>query len=1692
MSERNDLPRMQSWSSPGVPVASVTQSGVPTRPGGGATDSLANTLATFPAAAANPEQEARERITSLEREARALGADPRAALLFHEIGRLYEDPLKNPRNAAMAYNQAYRLAPRFLSNIRAARRLFADVGNWQMAVQLLDAELNATETPGDRAALLFEKGTLLEERLSREADATSAFRQCLELEPQDVALLTQLETLFAARNDHPSLVQVYRLLARTLEKPALRAHFLTAAGLVLEERIKRADLAATCFREAFAMDREDLLLLNALKRVALREGRAEELLEVLTAEAEVLGPQGAPAWLQLCKMYERLGRKEEALAALLDARRVSPHEPLVLSALANIYETRQRFEELADVLLAWVGSINDEGELVAINLRLAALYEEELKRDADAIARYQAIIARIPGHAAALAGLGKLYYRTQNWEGLVSVFDAESAAAQDPKEKAARMFKAAEVLEERLGRQEEAIQRYNVCLQLQPGYLPSQKALTRLYERQNRFAELVAMYEQDLLQTQDRDQIITTLNKVALIHEERLNDLDHAIECMQRILDLASDHLPTIRNMSRLLERAGRFQELIRHQELEASLVGDTKQVLSLYHRNAELLDEQLKDRAGAISAYERVLTLSPSYLPALKALGRLYAQEGKWEQLMRMYRAEAEFAPTPEAAAALIYKIGELCEHRLKDGHQAVASYQEVLTLAPSHFPALRALARLYKSQGAWESLVEVLRAEAANRTDPMERANALYQAATIWEDQLKRPDMAIGVFQEVLGMAPGHTATLRALERLYLADEDVKELVALLDRETQVGHTAGAKVAAYMKLARLYLDHFQEPTRAAQCCEAVLALEPGHLSALKTLERIRAGDKARRGELRLRLSEVVADARLGTALRVNAATDLDKGADLEALKRCVLENPRDVRLAFALERALRQAGDAAGLSELYIRRLSVVADELERVELMLRCAELDETRLNNSTRAEQAYRAVLQVQPQCLPAMQGLRRVLARRGDANSARLLLETEARTSRDARGAIEAFISAARLAAGPLQDTEGAIALYRQALERDPLDAAATAGLEELLASRGGAADLAALQERRGEARQAQGDAAAAAEAFLGAAKTHLGALGNRPRALELLARALSLQPSNPEALELRAQLLLEAHQYAEAASTLAQRIQLGGEPSALAKMHLTLGSLYQDHLAEPSRAAIHLHAAREAMPQNIEALERMAALFQQVRNWTGAVDCLHRLLEQELPAADRARHTVTLAQIHEQGLGDGASASALYRQALELTPGNATLVDRLVDLYERAGNLPELAQMLEAQAAQAQASGDTKRTVSLRLKVADLLAGPLEEPGRAVTLYRQIVDLDTTNVQARASLAGLYMRDAASAQLAIEEHRHILRLEPTRVDSLHALFRLWEGLKQNDKAFCAAAVLHFLRSANEVEAAFYTEARSRLPQETQERLALADVDTGLMYPASRGPLLEVLRAVGDQLGKLHPPQFELLGVDRKTDKLKPDHAVFKAVRAVAQVFGVEEFEVYQARRGLIALETAEPLAVCVGQDVVRRFNAREQKFLIGRAVLGLLNKTAVLTKLSRGETADLFGNSVRIFAPQFTALGRNNEELVRQYRRACSRKALKALEPAALELGPQSKVELEPVVEGLGFSADRAGLLMCGDVSVGLTLALREDPNFANVRVDNAEPLLQALRERADLRQLLSYALSDDFMRLRQRLGFTV
>ena len=742
--------------------------------------------ATDHAPALSPE-EMQARIAALEREARAVGSVAAAAPLFHEIGLLYDRGLNNQRQAALAYQQAFKLAPHFLANIRAARALFARVGNWAMVATLLDAELSATEARRTRAALLFERSQILAQRLGREADARAALAQCLALEPRDVSLLAQLELAYSQEQDFPSLARVYQLFATAMVDRAAKAHYLTAAGLLLEDRVKDLAGAAALFREAFGIDRRDPQLLAALKRVAQREGTVDEELAALAAEAEGLGSQAGPTFVQISRAYERLGRATDAVAALRAAQRTSPGDPLVLSELARLLEAQGQHAELAEVLVAWSERVADEAEYLALTLRLATLNEEHLKRDADAMACYRAVLQRAPGHAAALAGLGKLCYRAQDWAGLVQTCEAEAAATDDPRAKAGRLYKAGETLEERLQDAEGAIARYARCLELQPGFLPAQKALGRIFEKLGRWADLVTMYEQDLAQTTDRELQITTLHRIAALQEDRLGDVPAATATLRRVVEVAPDHLPTLRNLARLFERGGQWTELIALHDHEARLSNDAKQVVSLAHRNAELIEEQLKDREAAIAAWERVLQLSPTYQPALRALGRLYGLTARWDALVRMYRAEAELAATADQAAILIHKIGELQEQKLGSVDEAISAWREVLTLAPSHAGALSSLARVYRAQGAWESLVEVHHAEAANRASPAERANAMFQAASLWEEQLKNVDQAVLGYREVLELDPSHTTALANLERLLTARDDVQGLVELLSRQSE-----------------------------------------------------------------------------------------------------------------------------------------------------------------------------------------------------------------------------------------------------------------------------------------------------------------------------------------------------------------------------------------------------------------------------------------------------------------------------------------------------------------------------------------------------------------------------------------------------------------------------------------------------------------------------------------------------------------------------------------------------------------------------------------------------------------------------------------------------------------------------------------------------------------------------------------
>lgn len=1636
--------------------------------------------------------EAAELLAAYEREARALGTSPEAALLFHEIGRLWEEQ-RSPRNAAIAYQNAWKLDPKLLPNVRAARRLFSEVGNHAMVVQLIDAEGEVVDGADARAELLFEKGLVLEEKLGRVDDALTCYEKALELSPRSLAVLDHLTAFHADAKTPIELAELHRRTAAALDDPALAArHLATAAGL-LEDRAGKIEDAARLWREAFARDRREPIVCAAVARHAEREADWTELVAVLAAHAELEGANAAPIYVRMAKVYrDRLGREEDGISALLAARRAAPGDALVLGELARLHEIHGRWEELAEVLRARISSLSDEAEIVSLNLRLGALFEEKLDRKDEAVARYRAVLALQPANAAALASLGKLCHQRGDWEGLLQTYEAEVAAADEPKSRAAKIYKAAEILEERLGRTEEAISRYNQILQLQPGYLPAQKALTRLYERQGRFAELVAMLEQDLATMQDRDQIIATLQRIAELCDEELEDGPRAIAVCRRILEVAPDHLPTVRALGRLAEKSRQWEEVVRANELEASLAGDQRQVVSLLHRNAELLEEAIGDQDRAIEAYRKVVQLAPGYLPALKSLGKLYAQKGRYAELIEMYRQEAEVAASADHAATLVFKIGELYERRLSQEDRAIAAYREVLTNAPTHLPALRALARIYRERRAWDQLVEVLREEAAARVDPGERGHVLFQIAELFEEQLGRADQAIDAHHEVLRLQPGHAASLRALDRLYSRAGAVRDLVQVHEREL-AGATGAPRASAFLKLARLWIDRLGDPARAAQCCEGALQADPGNLLALTMLDRIRTGqgDRGRRADVRGRLASRTTDRRAAAALWLAAAADRERATSgqlpLEELRRAYAADPTDPRAIEACERALRKAGDHGGVVQLLAARIEASSDVGERAALLFQLGELCEWWLGDRGRAVSAYREVLSTRPGHLPALRALRRVLSAMQDHDGVHGVLVAEADAARDVAHAVETYLSAGELAEKVLSDPERAAACYRAALARDPLEPRAARRLEELLAARGGAEEIARLYEQRALSGRTPADAA---EDLLASARVRMEKLGQKEPALALLDQALARAPQLAEALERRGQLCFELGRSADAAQAWQARVQLGGDPTALAVLHHRLGQLHADALGDPGRAVAHLQTALTSVPTMLPALSLLARLHLSARNWAGASDALRRLVELEGEAAPLAAHHVELGRVLEEGFGDHASAAAQYERALQLQPAEPLPSERLFALYERLGDEQKLVLALERRG-EVLAPSDPLRAAALFSRAGRVLAAKAGEHSRAIATLRHALQLDPTNTRSRALLADLFSQDPSATSHAVDEHRTLLKQEPLRIESWRALFRLWERAGQNDRAFVAGSVLQALRAAEAAELAWLSSAQQGRPADPVGALGLDELDRLLCHPLERGPLDPLLEAIGDQLGKLWPPQLDRFQVGR-SDKLKAEHPLRRMFDRLTGALGLpaDAFELYLSKHERLALflDTPEPQAVIVGQDVATRYHRREQSFLLGRLAYRTRRRAAILSRLRPAELADLFGAAAKSVDPAFNRLGKPSDDLVKRVGKALSRKARKQLEDSLRGLAVGVPLDAATFSDGLRLSADRAGLLLSGDPGAALGLLARDDPQFAQAKLDTPEAMHAALHGRREAAELLLFAASDDHFRLRVKL----
>ena len=1543
----------------------------------------------------------------------AARSGPEAAAMLHDAACIHEDHLDDPAAAVEHWKSALAADPGHLPARRALRRHALESGEAATAAECLLHEARAATDRLDRVDLLLMRGRLLL-GLGRIADARAALSEATGVDPAPFAVAEEIAAEAAAEGDRTALAEAYARCASTAADPVLSAHYLAAAAALNEEALGRLDRAGAIALEAFHLLPSDPLLRAGARRHAERLGQSGALAEVLRAEAErAEGDSSAEAWHALALAEERLGHQDEAIEAATRAREGAADPLHVLSDLARLLELRGRWEEASSVL-------------------------------ADLAAEH--------------AGHPEPHHRH------------EAIAA---------LLRRADIEETELARWPEAIEACQAVLVLDPRHRTTLATLGRLCARAGDYEGLAAAFEGEAAAARDDRERAQRLFRAGEVFEDRLGRPEEAIRRYREALVADPDLAPARAALERLYERKARWNDLLGLLEADlaprqprADTSPDALWRLGRLQRRAEVLEAHVDDPERAREAWEDVLALAPAHLPAIRALGRLHARAGRWEELAGMFRSEA--ARTSGAAAAeLVLRVAEIMERRLQRTDEAIAEYREALRLDPTLAPAAHALERLYRARGDHADLVVLLRERAMQGT-PGEKAIVLTEVARIHEEKLWDRPRAVAAYEEALRAHAGHPPAVRALDRLYAEIGRTEDLAELRKQEGADGSPA-ERAERLLRLARLQADRAGDLRAALATADAMERALPGHPAATLLQLRLATGPD-RRARARAALAEAASTPAAAATLLTAAAADLaTPAARRDALARAARCTPTTALLAPHGERALRRGGDAQARGALCEGLAAAAADVASRADWSLRAAEAFD-QAGALDRARAAALAALAALPGHLPALRALRALDVRQGDWAAVRGALQAEGAALRDPALSAAAWLQAGAVAEIHFSDPSAAAGDYRHAAERDPADPVPAERLEAVLGGRSASAVVEAHEARAKAA--GEGDPAAAAEAWLSAARAAAVAPAGRERALDDLDRALDARPAHAEALELRGRLRTDAGRLEEALADIEAAVEALSDPGRRVPLLVHAAVLAGRAGLPAERATRHLRAALSLAPEDAGVLERLSRLLAGAGNLAEAAPLLRRLagLPPAMPALGAERLTA-LADVEEQ-LGRTDAALAALRRALALDPSHVPAFRRLAHLESERGDPAAVA---EALAEAARNAPDPAVAAEAHLEAARIQSGPLRARTRAIEHLRAALEADSGRDDVRALLAEHLEEQAPGA--AIEQHRLLLASDPFRPASWAALFRVFDRGRSHDRAYVCASVLRWLGAS--------------APGPTAERLLLegdrqslptpppiADEDWNLLRdPRELGPLADLFAVAGEALAEVLAPSAAERG-----PPVRDDHPFRRVLGDMARALSAPEHELYPTSRGRVLVEPGAPHAVLVGVDLARRTTVREQRFLLGRAAARLRGRTGLVEAVPAPALWEAVAALVRLVVPGWTGAGRQDEDVARRMARALSRKGRKAIEAPARALAAQrGGIDLAAFRVAATSTADRAGLVLCGDVPTALALIVREP----GARAEAPEIVADAQR-REETRALLAFAAEEAHFALRQRLRVAV
>ncbi|MCG3173215.1 MAG: Photosystem I assembly protein Ycf3 [Myxococcota bacterium] len=1521
----------------------------------------------------------------------ALAQDPEDKVRWLiDLAELEQHRLGNPEKAIEHWEEVLALGQRAEEAFSALDQLLEESGRHERRAELLRQQLEQEQSPFKRAELFVRLGNVLATQLGDPDQAIAAYEEALSDNPDHLAALLELRNLYL---DSDRWDDARRILRRLLEEsspdvPEKEVRIALAEGLINRE----ADIEGGLDVLLPAMELEPHDVEELDRMAALFEVTESwiELAQVLAMRAELAGEDDEKLafLLRAAELQENsLKNREAAIPLYEQVLEIEIDNARAQDALERLYPAAEEWKKLSELLEGRLPLTPDSEGKSAIHEHIADILEHQLGQPELAFLSVNKALRESPRRADLVDRLESLAGASESWEEFVLMLGEVNSRLDEPD--ISYLLKLARVNLERLDDPGAARENFEAVLERDNGNWQAVRGLVDIHKREDESLSVVTLLKQ-AIPSLDKQHQVEALIEMAAVYEGPLADINNAIDCYPRILDIAESHRPALEALARIYEREERWLPLINILDRTLQVESDASARVALSARIAGLWRVELKDAREASEWYESALEEDPFHGESFEALDEIYQQRGQHRERANLYNRKAGHEEDPVRKSGLLLKLGAIFLRDIRDAEAARETYRAVLEIEPANLEALRELTTLHQQLGQHDDLIRIIQRRAELAETDSERIEMYMMAGEVFSTALNAPDRAEASFKKVLKIRDGHAGALAALGKLYEGQGNAAAAVDKYEaalRELRQGDPETASLL--LAVARLQEESLKNDKAARDAYERALRADETSLPALSALRRL-----------------------------------------------CFAAEDWNAYLKYTGEEA-RHTDDVEHSARLFVE-----------------AATFCEEQLRDSSRAAVFYEEALNLQPENMDAARPLADHYFDEGRWEEAERVLgkiANHALTSGEAGDAAREFHRLA-YAQEKLGRAGEALTSYRFAVEQDEHYFPALDGLAHALV-RAGRLDEAIpvyqnILKRHGDSL----DELEIVDIRYQLGNIHFKR-GEATQAMEEISAALAINGNHTACLALAGEIHSSRGEWEEAYDDL-NRLAGLSEPRDQAALYMRVGGICEERLSDPYRAIDAYLLARKADPKSADVLQRLFNLYKQTRQGARAVETGEDLVQTVSDPGEKVRLLTELADVHADILNNVDAAVRVYNEALDIHYAAARAFARIEQLLSKNKRWKELEEnyirmikRLPKEAVQprlvlwqtlAEFYRQVMKSPVAAIKAYEVLRGYdktnlkyLEALGelytespdhveKAIEIQHDLLERTTTPVKHYRELLALYRkkRKHDPYYMLLTVMHFLQQAEERQLQEMRALAR---GLKQGPTRSLSDQIwedhLFHPHVRNHISGVFSLLYR-RLP---------TVFATGAMLDVKRKDLV---------------------------DPNSPEEAVrvYLEVQRALNIGAPELFAPHTLDKGLSVINTSPP-SIAAGQDIFRGRSREELMFAFGRAMTFTRTEFVMPRVLPLDVLRAVFDAAVSAFDAGFSsgADPRETDNWRKKITKGLSPEASMELKRRVLAwLADPQRVTLEQWVEGVELTSHRTGMLLAGDIGLVLRM-LKNDVSGVTV-----------------------------------------